>query len=723
MNYRPRPGGSSLPPAEHPAFRGLGPVDLQEPARFSADVMLTGSGWHRPAGAERPRSPSVGLASGAPGGPRDLVDPPAPASASERARSELARSELARSELAAAFAAGFTHHSERDRARRDFDRRDGSLAGGFAAGGFAAGGSPPGGFAAGGSPPGGFAAGGFTPGGVLDQMLPGGDLAAHLAAARRAGYGQLTDTQTCGVIAACRRLASWAAEGELTAIASLAARRATPSGRPGDHTDAEIGALLRLTPRRAAELTGLARDFARLPQTRALLAAGIIDRDRAKKIIEGLSVLDDDDAALVEDNVTREAGEQTTGQLQRRVDTAVKAHDPQAAARRKEKALKDARVEVWAEAGGTAALAGRDLPPAGVIEGDKSLDADARWLKAHGAPGSHDKRRADAFLARLTGRPLISLIPTAPAPAATAARGGAGASATTPGATTGGGTGPAPGSTGNGAGSASSTGSGVGSTSCTGPGPGSTATGPGSTRPEIGDTDPGPDQTGPRLGGTVHLTMPATTWLGLTHTPGDIPGIGPTDATTSRDLADTLAANPATKWCITLTDAKGRAVAHGCARAGPGPPATTGTTHSTGRTSTTGTTQSTGTTHAATSTDRRSWLANVTITPIATGTCDHRHQSAGYQPSDRLRHLVKTRSPRCGYPGCRRPATRCDDDHTVAHHLGGRTCECNLHPLCRYHHQVKQAPGWHLDQPEPGVLVWTTPSGRTYTTTAEPYRE
>jgi len=30
--------------------------------------------------------------------------------------------------------------------------------------------------------------------------------------------------------------------------------------------------------------------------------------------------------------------------------------------------------------------------------------------------------------------------------------------------------------------------------------------------------------------------------------------------------------------------------------------------------------------------------------------------------------------------------------------------------------KVKQAPGWHLAQPSPGVLVWTTPAGRTYTT-------
>jgi hypothetical protein len=29
---------------------------------------------------------------------------------------------------------------------------------------------------------------------------------------------------------------------------------------------------------------------------------------------------------------------------------------------------------------------------------------------------------------------------------------------------------------------------------------------------------------------------------------------------------------------------------------------------------------------------------------------------------------------------------------------------------------AKQADGWRLDQPEPGVLVWRTPAGHTYTT-------
>jgi hypothetical protein len=40
----------------------------------------------------------------------------------------------------------------------------------------------------------------------------------------------------------------------------------------------------------------------------------------------------------------------------------------------------------------------------------------------------------------------------------------------------------------------------------------------------------------------------------------------------------------------------------------------------------------------------------------------------------------------------------------------------NLAPLCRRHHQAKQAPGWHLDQPQPGTMTWATPSGRSYTT-------
>jgi hypothetical protein len=48
-------------------------------------------------------------------------------------------------------------------------------------------------------------------------------------------------------------------------------------------------------------------------------------------------------------------------------------------------------------------------------------------------------------------------------------------------------------------------------------------------------------------------------------------------------------------------------------------------------------------------------------------------------------------------------------------------CECRHTPPCRHHHRCKQADGWYLEQPEPGVLVWYTPAGRTYTTTPTQY--
>jgi ribosomal protein L12E/L44/L45/RPP1/RPP2 len=357
----------------------------------------------------------------------------------------------------------------------------------------------------------------------------------------------------------------------------------------------------------------------------------------------------------------------TTGQLRAALVAQIMDYDPAAVIRRRKAAEKDARVETWTEPAGTGAVAGRDLPPADVLAADKTLTADARWLKAHGAGGTMDQLRARAFTARLTGQPLDSLLPapgTHPNPAANPAGPGAGA---------------------DGTGSAADD-----------------ASTPGT--PAVGVAAPGIDNThasgGPASGGwpagagsSVNLTMPAAAWLGQTDTPGQISGLGAADAGTCRDLAATLARSPAATWCITLLGRDGRAVAHGCARAGPGPPGT----------------------------DRAAWLATVTVTPIETGTCTHRRESAGYQPSDSLRHIIKIRSPRCGFPGCRRPALRCDDDHTIPYDQDGRTCECNLYPLCRRHHQTKQARGWQLSQPEPGRLIWTTPSGRQYITSPDRY--
>jgi hypothetical protein len=194
----------------------------------------------------------------------------------------------------------------------------------------------------------------------------------------------------------------------------------------------------------------------------------------------------------------------------------------------------------------------------------------------------------------------------------------------------------------------------------------------------------------PQLTGSVNLTMPMSAWLGQSAAPGELAGFGPADAGTCRELASR--AVPGARWCLTLTDAGGRAVAHACAPAGsPGPGSIR-------------------------------WAAGLRsrMEFLETGTCSHARRTSRYRPPSNLAHLIRVRQRTCSFPGCRRPARRCDLDHTVPYPRGA-TCECNLAPLCRRHHQAKQACGWQLTQDQPGVMTWRTPSGRTYTPHPEPY--
>jgi 5-methylcytosine-specific restriction endonuclease McrA len=115
------------------------------------------------------------------------------------------------------------------------------------------------------------------------------------------------------------------------------------------------------------------------------------------------------------------------------------------------------------------------------------------------------------------------------------------------------------------------------------------------------------------------------------------------------------------------------------------------------------------------------WLARLRIQTIPAGECDHSREVPAYRPSRSLRHLVQIAQPTCTAPSCTRPADRCDLDHVIPYDQGGRTCFCNLHPLCRKHHQAKQTPGWHLDYTGPGPAIWTLPHGRTYITRPNTY--
>ncbi|MEO8105885.1 MAG: hypothetical protein ABI720_01080 [Actinomycetes bacterium] len=91
-----------------------------------------------------------------------------------------------------------------------------------------------------------------------------------------------------------------------------------------------------------------------------------------------------------------------------------------------------------------------------------------------------------------------------------------------------------------------------------------------------------------------------------------------------------------------------------------------------------------------------------------------------YRPSRRLDRSVRSRDVTCRFPGCRRAATGSSDlDHTVPW-PAGPTAATNLAALCRRHHRLKHSPGWSVQQDTHGVLEWTTPDGRRFTT--EPWR-
>ncbi|HEY3956928.1 MAG TPA: hypothetical protein VGM53_26455 [Streptosporangiaceae bacterium] len=495
---------------------------------------------------------------------------------------------------------------------------------------------------------------GFGTGSQADEMAPGPTLAV-LTDQVVGGVGGLDDDQLVGVLAAARRIGSWATAAEADAAGELCRRReATGRIRDLTYLADELAAALTTSVRAGEALAGFASGLIALPATLAALRAGKIDRVRANVIVDELSWLDPARAAAVEQLIIGAAPGQTAGRLRHRVRRAVLAADPAAAERRRRERQREARVELYDEQSGTAALSGRDLPTAAALAADAGIDASARALKAAGSPATLSQLRAAVFLARLSGQDVAVMLGTilgtsaCDDPAAQASTGHdtsadpAGTGHDTPANTAG---------TGHDDPAAQAD-----ADSTARPPSASSSGGPGSTgsaeTPAAGSAGAGePDGLGMR--GSVHLTVPATTWLGLTEAPREVAGFGPASGPVCRDLAGLIAAGGRSRWCVTLTDGEGRAVAHGCARRPPPP---------------------------GSGPDRARWLATVRISPIESGPCTHAREVTGYRIPYSLHHIVKTRQRTCSFPGCQRVARRCDDDHTLPHDQGGRSCECNLAP-------------------------------------------
>ena len=87
-------------------------------------------------------------------------------------------------------------------------------------------------------------------------------------------------------------------------------------------------------------------------------------------------------------------------------------------------------------------------------------------------------------------------------------------------------------------------------------------------------------------------------------------------------------------------------------------------------------------------------------------------------PAD-LRRWLRLRDGTCRFPGCTRPASRSDIDHTRPWEDGGPTDYDNLAHLCRAHHRLKHQSLWAVKQEPGGVLVWTSPAGLIHRTHPE----
>ena len=105
-----------------------------------------------------------------------------------------------------------------------------------------------------------------------------------------------------------------------------------------------------------------------------------------------------------------------------------------------------------------------------------------------------------------------------------------------------------------------------------------------------------------------------------------------------------------------------------------------------------------------------------TIKPIRTPSVE---PELRYRPSDELAEFVRMRDLFCRFPGCDVPADRCDIDHARPWPWGP-THASNLNCKCRNHHLMKTfwtgIGGWVDQQLPDGTVIWTAPSGATYTT-------
>ncbi|MFE9103166.1 HNH endonuclease signature motif containing protein [Actinomadura geliboluensis] len=525
---------------------------------------------------------------------------------------------------------------------------------------------------------------------------PGPQLAICLSGGKER-LADLTDDELLQVAAAARRQTSWAQARELAAIAELTQRRARAEadGDPDyrilparDSVTEEVAAALTITSNASATLVHLAEQLTGpLADTGAALEAGRVDLAKARVISDLTDSLPEQVAQRVQDAALEKASTQTTGQLRRRIRRIVQRLAPEAVEERKREAVRHRRLELWDTPSGTADLALCDLAVEDAHAIYNKITAAARGIKTDGDPRPLQNIRADLATQLLQGvelpdaiRALMTQSCTDPRPAPAPALATVTAQGTTTAATS-------PDVVGVSA-SAQSRRASVtrdlppASASADGGFPSAEASmadgasrAHGEPQPtparldhaDIADATSGPDPVGSR--GDPPRER------GSDRPPGDRRASG-SDGSSGGDAEVSM-----------LADVIGQRLAHVSGRV--------------------------SSRELPDAVRRAVQRIRHELAGAREAACrgdEEEHGRPGYRPSAAMRREVEARHETCVFPSCNQPSHRCDLDHTVPWRPG-TTCRCNLAPLCRRHHRLKQRPDWRLVQVWPGLLIWVSPSG------------
>ncbi len=530
---------------------------------------------------------------------------------------------------------------------------------------------------------------------AADAMRPGPVLSALTERAAE-DVAALTDDALMGLVSAARRAQARAEYLELAAVAEFTRRRAAqlaaakarkvPRGcRDGEHADQELAFELVTTAHAAGDRMDLADHLTtRLPDTLAGMAAGTIDGARAQVIWYYTRFLSDADAAAADKILAAAAPGLRADLLARRAARLEMKLDPEAVRQRKEQARKQGRrVEARREASGNSCLAGRELATEDAMASMAFISAEAAALSRAGMAGSVRELRALVFTDRTQGLdPWDRLTPAGQDHPGDQQDGAAGAAAHPDDAAH------PDGAAGRDEDQDSEDRDGGGENGDGGAGPGDDDDEGGGPRPPAGPGTPAGGLA--PLPALINLTVSAGTLYGWSDAAGEAGTWGLTDPADTKNIVQAASMHPRSRWCVTVTGPDGTAIAHGCARGqhpwtpepGPGP----GTGHD--RDGPPGPDPPGPDNHPGPDEHQAAQLGqllrelNLTLCPIASGTCDHRHREDRYTPSSLLKHLVRARTATCSAPGCGAQAIHCDLDHTRAY-PAGITCECELGPPCK----------------------------------------